>query len=329
MPDPRIQFSPSWRTRLRRGAASILLALLLAGTAAAEHPHLAPKGRRALWVWNTSFLEDSGALSELLKFTRKRRIQTLFLYTSTHRLEEKPELYRKFLERAHRANLVVQALNGTPEWTLREERHEPRAFLNAVLVFNRMGQPAERFDAVHLDVEPQSLRRWTAEAPAEVRRNLAEQYLDFLKWARRKTRDDRLPLAVDIPVAFNGIQLEASPLLVAVLEQVDEVALMAYLDKPAEVLAASHAALEHAGHMGKRVWVGLSADPAHLPPVKPGRKLEPELEKLAQSVERSLARRPAFRGVAIHDYDHYRRAQCKSLEGCQPAAPVAPAPSVK
>jgi hypothetical protein len=280
-----------------------------------------------MWIWNPTFLENGNHLGELLKFAGKRRVQTLFLYASTRRLEEKPELYREFLARAHRANVVVHALNGSPEWTLREERGGPRAFLNAVFVFNRTSQPTERFDAVHLDVEPQSLLRWTAAGPDDMRRNLAEQYLDLLKWARRKTREEGLPLSVDIPIAFNNIQMESRPLLAEVLEQVDEIAVMAYLAEAAEVLAGSRAPLEHAARVGKGVWVGLSADPAHLPSVKPGRKLEPQLEKLARNVEKSLAGRPAFRGVAVHDYDHYRRTQCKSLEKCRPDAPQAPAES--
>ena len=308
-----------------------LLAFLLPSSgipAGAEAPQrVAERGTRALWIWRPTFLEDHEDYRELLQFTRKRRIRTLFLFVSTRRLEEKPEAFRRFLERAHREKLVIHALNGAPEWILREERHEPRAFLNAVLLFNRTGRMAERFDAVHLDVEPQSLPEWTPEAPPQIKQRLAGEYVDFLRWARRKTGDAGLRLSVDIPVAFNSIQLESSPLLVAVLEQVDEVAVMAYLDEAVEVLAASHAPLEHAGRMGKRVWVGLSADPTHLPPVQAGRRLEPELEKLAQSVERNLARRSGFRGVAIHDYDHYRRAQCKSQEGCQPAAPIAPAAS--
>lgn len=289
---------------------------------------MAPKGRRAVWIWNPTFLEDGDDFNQLLKFARRRRVQTLFLYASTRRLEQKPDLYRKFLKRAHRARLVVHALNGSPEWTLREERHEPREFLNAVFVFNRTGQPAERFDAVHLDVEPQSLRRWSSPGTQDIRRSLAEQYVDLLKWARRKTADEGLWLAADIPVAFSSIQMESRPLLAEVVELVDEVAVMAYLDEAAEVLAGSRAPLDQATRAGKTVWVGLSADPEHLPPVRPGKKLEPALEKLARQVERSLGGRPAFRGVAIHDYDHYRRTQCKSLERCQPDAPQAPAESM-
>jgi hypothetical protein len=308
-----------------------LLAFLLPPSgvlAGAEAPRrVAERGTRALWIWRPTFLEDHQDYRELLQFTRKRRIRTLFLFVSTRRLEEKPEAFRRFLERAHREKLVVHALNGDPEWTLREKRHEARAFLNAVSAFNRISPPAGRFDAVHLDVEPQSLPQWTPEAPPQIKQGLAGQYVDFLTWARRKTQEEGLPLSVDIPMAFSSIQMESRPLLAEVVQLVDEVAVMAYLDEAAEVLAGSRAPLDQATRAGKTVWVGLSADPEHLPPVKPGKKLEPELEKLARQVERSLAGRPAFRGVAVHDYDHYRRAQCKSLEACQPSAPAAPANS--
>lgn len=294
-----------------------LAALLATDAAGADAARRAPeRGQRALWVWRPSFLESEKEMSGLLQFARLRNIRTLFLFTSTRRLENDPEAFRRLLRRAHRRRMTVQALNGEPHWIFPEQRDEPRAFLKAVEEFNRESSRDARFDAIHLDVEPQSLPEWKAETSDRARRKLAELYLDFVTWSRRHTREIGIPLALDIPVAFNRIRVESGPLVEALLERADQLAVMAYKDEVSEVLNHAAPALHPAGRMGKKVWVGLSADPADLPRPPAGQLLEKEIEKIARQVERSLKAQPSFQGVAIHDYDAYRRALCRPGREC-------------
>ena len=103
---------------LNRFLSLLCLAVLLATTApAAGAPRRASeRGQRALWVWRPSFLESEKEMSGLLQFARLRNIRTLFLFTSTRRLENDPEAFRRLLRHAHRRRLTVQALNGEPHW---------------------------------------------------------------------------------------------------------------------------------------------------------------------------------------------------------------------
>ena len=305
---------------LNRFLSLLCLAVLLATAApGAEAPRrAAQRGQRALWVWRAGFLESEKELQDLLQFARMRNIRTLFLFTSTRRLENDPEGFRRLLRQAHRRRLAVQALNGEPHWIFPEQRDEARAFLKAVEEFNRGSSADARFDAIHLDVEPQSLPEWKVEASERSRRKLAERYLDFVKWSRHRTRESNIPLALDIPVAFNRIRVESGPLVEALLERADQLAVMAYKDEVTEVLNHAAPSLHPARRMGKKVWVGLSADPGDLPRPPDGQPLEKEIEKIARQVEKSLRTQPGFQGVAIHDYDSYRRAFCKPGQECHP-----------
>ncbi len=280
-----------------------------------------------MWVWKTTFLDSEKEWKALLQFARTRNIRTLFLFTSRRRLEENPEAFRRFLRQAHRGKLAVQALNGEPHWIFPEHRDEPRAFLQAVEEFHRESSPEARFDAIHLDVEPQSLPEWKAQDSEPARRKLAELYLDFVQWSRRRTRESRIPLALDIPVAFNRIRVESGPLVEALLERADQVAVMAYRDEASEVLQHAAPSLQPARRMGKKVWVGLSADPVDLPRPPTGQPLEKEIEKIARQVEKSLRKQPSFQGVAIHDYDSYRRAFCRPGRDCDAPSKTAKAES--
>ncbi|MGH9651320.1 MAG: hypothetical protein ACRD3I_12725, partial [Terriglobales bacterium] len=124
-------------------------------------------------------LEDPEELESLLAFTARKRIRTIFLSASTKRLQQAPEVYRRALRRAHAQGLTVQALNGEPEWTFPDRRSGAVAFLEALQQYNHESRPAERFDAIHLDVEPDSLPQWRTSKGEE----LAGHYVAFVDWS--------------------------------------------------------------------------------------------------------------------------------------------------
>ena len=263
----------------------------------------APRRARALWVWGSSLLEKPEELESLLAFTARKQIRTIFLSAATKRLQQEPEVYRRALRRAHARGFQVQALNGEPEWIFPDRRSGAVAFLEALQQYNRESRPAERFDAIHLDVEPQSLPQWGTGG----REELSGLYLAFVDWSRKRARSLALPLAVDVPISFKRIAVGGRPLYRAVLDRVDQMAVMAYKDTPEKVLEGSRADVEYGAATGKKVWVGLSADPAHLPSGSPGGSAESDLERIALAVEGAFRHRRSFLGVAIHDYNLYRR----------------------
>jgi cell division protein FtsN len=257
---------------------------------------------RALWVWRPTFLDKHQEMEFFVEFARARAINTLFLFASTKRLIEKPESFRAFLRLAHERKISVHALNGEPDWIFPERRSPLSAFIEAVLSYNRASPEEARFDQIHLDVEPHALPEWKSGK----RDALALHYLDLLKWSRERTQDGKIALSVDIPDWFDEIPLGPSSLFERVLDQVDQVAVMAYRNRAQKVIEASRLEVEQSTQKGKTVWVGLSADPAHLPRAA-GRPLDAELEELALLVESAFREQQSFLGVAIHDYERYRR----------------------
>jgi len=97
-----------------------------------------------------------------------------------------------------------------------------------------------------------------------------------------------------------------------VVELSDEVALMAYVDESWRIVIDSLPAVARAERSGKGVWIGLSADPLHLPRLPAGRPLRKELEKMRGRVEQAFPRQRSFRGTAIHDYVLYQRLFCEA-----------------
>jgi hypothetical protein len=291
---------------MRRLALALLmvpvtLAPSLWAQTSSPRPALPPA--RALWVWKPASFASSGELESLLAFAGKKRIGTLFLSAGTDLLRRQPQLYRRLLRRAHAQGITVHALHGEPEWLSPDHRAGAVAFLEALRQYARASRPEERFDAIHLDVEPQSLPEWKAgEHDA-----LAAQYIQFLDWFRDQARPLALPLAVDVPVSFNRIAVDGRPLIAAILARADQMTVMAYKDSAGKVMEASREGLGSADAAGKKLWVGISADPAHLPANSHGGPAESDLEAIAAPVEATFGQHSCFLGVAIHDYARYRR----------------------
>ncbi len=263
---------------------------------------------RAIWIWETAFLENAGRVDEVLRFARKQGARTLFLYAPVWRLEQQPETVRCFLAEAHRRKFTVHALQGEPGWVYPAQRAGAQEFVESLARFQR-NQPAQvRFDALHFDVEPQSLNEWHGENIPE----LSRHYLDFLRWSRARARELGLPLAIDVPPWYRDIPWESGTLLDAAIDLADEVALMAYMDESWRIVIDSLPAVRLAERSGKGVWVGLSADPVHLPRRPMGRPLLKALEKMRGRVEQAFPDRRSFRGVAIHDYVLFQRLFCES-----------------
>ncbi len=322
----------------RLWALGVALSLAAALPAAARPPSLPPRdaacsaqasfnreklpsqarGARALWIWETAFLDDARQVEELLRFARKRGVRTLFLNAPAWRLQHKPETVRCFLAEAHRRKFTVHALQGEPKWIYPAEHGGAVEFVEALAGFHRDQPRSLRYDALHFDVEPQSLPEWNAESIPE----LAGLYLDFLRWSRRRAHELDLPLAVDVPPWYWSIAWESRTLLDAVLELSNEVAVMAYEGESWRIVIDSLPAVTRAEQAGKGVWIGLSADPIHLPRLPAGRSLRKELENMRARVEKAFPRQRSFRGTAIHDYALYQQLFCEAA-ACSPPPTVA------
>ena len=132
-------------------------------------------------------------------------------------------------------------------------------FLRSARAYDRDAEPDAGLAGVHLDVEPWGLGRWQRDQSALVR-----DYLGAVAAARRAAGP--LPLTIDIPLAFETIpapRRSRDPnAAAAAIRRADSVALMAYRDDPARVIADSRAEIRMATRLGARAWVGLETAPA-------------------------------------------------------------------
>jgi hypothetical protein len=232
---------------------------------------------RAMWLWETADViaqeeERAATVANLLR----AGVGVLFLqlpYTTEGPDDDlsfsisRPTELRSFLRRAHAAGIAVHALDGYPEFGLREMRPKVLGLVQAILSFNRESDASERFDGIHLDVEPYQLLGFDS----PLRQNILVEFLELQREVRASLQRESKPLVygIDIPfwlyeehVVFQGLEREATRHL---LEFVDSVGIMAYRRSASGsdgIVARSAVTVEHAIQARKKVYVGVETTPA-------------------------------------------------------------------
>jgi len=239
---------------------------------------------RALWVWDTrDLLVTAGstvAQDRLFALCGERGIRDLYCALELdervgrggpHFVPRYPRAaYRKFLARAHRRGLTVEALLGTPEWAARENHAQALAAIGAVVVLNGALPAGARFDGVHFDVEPYLLAGYSAP------RYQGQILRDFLEMIERSGEEARqkanLNFRCDVPawffptaeadrkrltVRFHGQEKTVGEHLTDLLDNVTIMTYRNQADGAGGIISLARPALKDAAAKGKRVVVGL------------------------------------------------------------------------
>lgn len=177
---------------------------------------------RAMWIWNErptaqEILENTGsAQDELMTFIAaphgqaQRAINRLFFevrgYSNAERFEQVRQAdydpltdsgaqakLRAFLKRAHAQGVAVEYLDGQAIWVANDQNAAaPRQICKDVVAFNRAASdPAERFDGIHLDIEPHTVRHgpyagqwWENRLPGGYNADWTARWKDILNSCR-------------------------------------------------------------------------------------------------------------------------------------------------
>ena len=179
---------------------------------------------RAMWNWNPlPLLLDPAKRREFLDFCRRQKIGRVWMQLpwkpagtpkvagngipplgTDFRIEIlHPDRLRSFLAAAHGEGIIVEALDGAPEYSVKKNHHIPLAIVDAVISFNKGSGPAERFDGVHFDIEPYLLVGWHF---PDLREQILEEFLEMNLECQRRIRSQAgMVYGIDIPFWWQSI----------------------------------------------------------------------------------------------------------------------------
>ena len=175
-------------------AFSVLASLILVfGHAAVAQEPLV----HGLWVWKTPTLLDLPSRGEALRdFCRSQQINEVYLSFSSQNggAAEQQEI-EKLIGLLHHSHIRVEALlSSTDADEPGKHRDKLMAHVNEVLSLNQ-GHPRERFDGIHLDVEPQ--QRQENKGPGNL--GFLPDLLDTYHAVRVLAEQNQMTVNADIP----------------------------------------------------------------------------------------------------------------------------------
>ncbi|MBN2491088.1 MAG: hypothetical protein JXQ29_09580 [Planctomycetes bacterium] len=284
-------------------AAFGLVLLCLLAPAPTEFPFCRPPPDRPVprdlhvWVWDGEAAYGVEAGRRFFALLDAVPVAGVFLaFTPAEREEflvRRPQVVRRWLACCHARGIRVDYLLGENTWVDPARRPGLRRARDELARFQAGGAPPERFDALHVDVEPHALPEW---ADPDRRATLAAGLLDVL----REARFPGLPLVADVPFWYASVSHGGGSLLDAVLARTDGVVVMNYRTGAADFLAGAAVAQRRAAAAGKTVRVGVSVEPG-LPDGAAWRSWS-ELVSFLERVRAPLAAEGRFDGFSIQGY---------------------------
>jgi hypothetical protein len=202
--------------------------------------------KRGYWVWKyRDALKDPDAvLATCLRLGCQRM---LIQMPDLDDPETFWKAYADFLNTAHGRHIEVFALDGYPEAV---EAPEPlilkiRKLLNLV--------ESQSLDGVQLDLEPYLLEGWAMDEGAYSR------YLDTVDAIKAVLSGTRFSMVM--PFWFTSQLVRDRPVAFAVMDRVDEVAVMTYRTDVAELQAIAEDNLRYGDLAGVPVWLAIETRP--------------------------------------------------------------------
>lgn len=279
---------------------------------------------RAMWIWGESddIVFNSTAQNEFFSFAKaphgdaSARINRIFLSGDSfdYNSGSAKTALRAFLKKAHEQGIAVEFLTGNAKWAQSGQEYNAIQRCERMIAFNAGStDPKERYDGMHLDIEPYLLAEWKTNTGAgsdayndEVQAN----YLKILAVCKQKIKDSgqQSTLSVDIPTWFakasdiwNVITASTSP--------VDYITFMNYFDTEATFLYGYGGANTSGGigpnlKQGGNIPMVFGAETINLEPTSITFFQEGfgAMEQVFDKAQTVYGGDPQFAGTAMHHY---------------------------
>lgn len=167
---------------------------------------------KATWIWSAVDILIPETKEKLMDNLNEMSINRLFLNVGfenkKHMLNTYKDEYKEFIKSTGK-NISVEALYGCSKWVEQDYdndyEYDMKKQISIILDYNKEANEDEKFDAIHLDVEPHILNGWEDGSKLEV---LLNNYLDLLKLVREdinnhnKENNDDIKLVIDFSPYF-------------------------------------------------------------------------------------------------------------------------------
>ncbi|MBD3921951.1 hypothetical protein H8B09_24530 [Paenibacillus sp. PR3] len=256
------------------------------------------------WLWDAAKIATQP--EKVIRNLTDRKVDTLLLQVDA---AVNKQAYRKFIGLAHASGIQVHALDGAPQWVDAGGEALQDAFLNWLTAYQSTAMVTEKFDGIHLDVEPYELGNYESE-----QNQILTAYQSMMVLFENQSAQLGLILGIDIPFWFYGVtydnQYGKGNMAEWLCQHVKNIAIMAYRDTAEgtdgiiNIAAKEMKLFQTYGVRGTiAVETGrLSQANDFVTFYEEGKAY---MDSQLQTVHQQYQSHPAYAGIAIHYYDSW------------------------
>ncbi|AZK47529.1 copper amine oxidase N-terminal domain-containing protein [Paenibacillus lentus] len=254
-----------------------------------------PKGT---WIWDTQIIKQDQ--EKIISFAKMKGVTAIYLQVDR---DIDPAIYEGFIRKAKSEGIVVEALEGRPEWVYKSKQEDIREFITWVKTYNSAVGPESSFTGLHFDIEPYALKEWTKSNKA-----ILESWMDNLRLIEKETKGSGLKITMDVPYWLNTVHIPGKNYSMSawMLEKFDCLVIMNYRNHALGnngIVDNAQAMLREASTLKKKIVVAVETVKSTEGPRVSFHSMSNEvMEKELQSAHNQLARYTSYAGFAIHDF---------------------------
>lgn len=258
-----------------------------------------PKGT---WIWDSHIIKQDQ--EKIINFAKMNSVTSFYLQVNR---DIDPAIYEEFIRKAHSEGILVEALEGRPEWVYKSGQEDIRKFIEWVKTYNSSVSPESSFAGLHFDIEPYALSEWT-----KSNKVILESWMNNLRLIEKETKGTGLKISMDVPYWLNTVHVPGKNYSMSawMLEKFDCLVIMNYRNHALGdngIVENAQAMLREASTLKKEIVVAVETIKSKEGPRVSFYSMSNELmEKELQSAHNQLARYESYAGFAIHDFKGWK-----------------------
>ncbi|GIP59522.1 copper amine oxidase N-terminal domain-containing protein [Paenibacillus woosongensis] len=254
-----------------------------------------PKGT---WIWDTHIIKQDQ--EKMISFAKMKGVTSIYLQVNR---DIDSTIYEDFIRKAKREGILVEALEGRPEWVYKSGQEDIQKFIEWVKTYNSSVGPEASFTGLHFDIEPYALDEWT-----KVNKVILESWMDNLRLIEKETKGSGLQITMDVPYWLNTVHVPGTNYSMSawLLEKFDCLVIMNYRNHALGdngIVENAQDMLREASTLKKKIVIAVETVKSKEGPRVSFYSMSNEvMEKELQSAHNKLTHYASYAGFAIHDF---------------------------
>lgn len=254
--------------------------------------------QKAMWVENIDISEKRDSI---LNEAEEKGFNVLYVRMDP---ETPSNAYSSLIRQANENDIEIHALGGEPSWALEKNQQQNLDFIQRVKNYNEDVSKEERFEGIHLKIQPQYLPEWyegQTTVIKEWKQNL-NAVLDTFP------EDDSLELSSSIPFWLDEVETPGepeTPFSTWLISQFDHTTILAYrdtLEGPNGIVNLTKDEFEAADNLNKQILIGVTISDTGQDYTTFFEEGISDMNMHLNLVDKHLGTHDSYRGKAIDDF---------------------------